>query len=162
MSVARKLLLFGGLGLAAVGMLYGLYYALFGEHQALGAMGGHLTGAFVSAAQREPAQSQAAIASYAAARYRYVRQVDAHSHWIGLAMLLIVLGAAFDRVAFSDRTRLLIATGLLSGSVVFPAGVILQTCACAAATATALAILGAGLVTASLALTLVGFLRSPA
>ena len=48
MSSARKLLVFGGLTLAAVGMLYGLHYAVFVEHQTLDTMGGALaTGAGV-------------------------------------------------------------------------------------------------------------------
>ena len=36
MSVARKVLLIGGFTLAALGMLYGLHYALFVEHQTTG------------------------------------------------------------------------------------------------------------------------------
>ena len=35
MSSARKVLLVGGLSLAALGMLYGLHYAVFVEHQTL-------------------------------------------------------------------------------------------------------------------------------
>jgi len=42
-------------------------------------------------------------------------------------MLLIVLGMAFDQVAFADRTRLRIAIVLLIGAVVFPLGVLVQT-----------------------------------
>ncbi len=103
MSSSRKLLILGGLALAAVGMLYGLYYALFAEHQALDGMGAALTEAFVTAAERHLPQSNAAIDDYARTKYVYLRQVDVHSHWIGLAMLLIALGAAFDRVNFSER-----------------------------------------------------------
>ena len=40
-------------------------------------------------------------------KYDYVRQVDLHSHWIGLAMLMIVLGVVFDEVAFGERARYL-------------------------------------------------------
>ena len=32
MTGSRKLLVLGGMALAAVGMLYGLYYAVFVEH----------------------------------------------------------------------------------------------------------------------------------
>ena len=35
MTGSRKLLIFGGMALAAFGMLYGLQYALFVEHQTL-------------------------------------------------------------------------------------------------------------------------------
>jgi len=77
--------------------------------------------------------------------------VDAHSHWIGLAMLLIVMGAIFDQVAFSDRVRLWIAVALLAGAVAFPLGVMLQTVSRGAFFASALAVLGSALVTIALA-----------
>jgi hypothetical protein len=158
MSNAQKVLIFGGLILAAFGMLYGLHYALFVEHQTLDHMGASLNQAFVAAAQQQSPASSAALASYARTKYAYVRQVDVHSHWIGLAMLLIVLGAAFDNVAFADRTRLSIAIALLTGSVVFPLGILLQTVISGPLPST-LAILGCGLVTAALVITIIGFAR---
>jgi len=162
MSRSRQVLIFGGLALAALGMAYGLYYAVFAEHQALDAMGGLLTGAFLDAARRDPPSAHSAVAAYAAARYDYVRQVDAHSHWIGLAMLLIVLGAAFDQLTLAERLSLPLALALLTGSIAFPLGVILQTLARGAAFASAIAVLGAALVTAALALIALAFLRRPA
>src|SRR6202158_5992440 len=122
MSRARNLLVFGGIALAALGMLYGLHYAVFVEHQTLDQMGGSLATAFVSAAGRNMPQAHAAVDTYGAVKYDYVREVDVHSHWIGLAMLMIVLGIVFDSVAFSERTRLWIALALLLGSVVFSLG----------------------------------------
>ena len=83
-------------------MLYGLHYAVFVEHQTLDRMGGSLAQAFVHAAERNPTEAHGALNSYAATKYDYVRQVDIHSHWIGLAMLLMVLGVVFDSVAFSE------------------------------------------------------------
>jgi hypothetical protein len=70
---------------------------------------------------------EASLQQYREAKYTYDRQVDVHGHWIGLAMLLIVLGIGFDRVNFSERFKLFLALGLLVGSVVFPLGVLLQT-----------------------------------
>ncbi len=163
MSSARKLLIFGGLSLAAIGMLYGLYYALFVEHQTLDRMGGSLATAFVQAADRQWGDSEAAILSYKETKYDYVRQVDAHSHWIGLAMLMIVLGVAFDDVAFGARVRFRIALALLIGSSVFPLGVILQTVDHSVAfwwlVGSVLAIAGSALVIMALAVAAVGFAR---
>jgi hypothetical protein len=150
MNAAQKILIFGGLTLAAFGMLYGLYYALFVEHQTLDRMGGSLAAAFVHAAERRLPEAETAIENYASTKYDYVRQVDAHSHWIGLATLLIVMGVIFDRVAFSLRARLWIAIALLAGAVVFPLGVLLQTSS-HGFFASALAILGSTLVTIALA-----------
>jgi hypothetical protein len=159
MSKARIILLIGGLSLASLGMLYGLYYALFVEHQTLDRMGGSLAQAFVHASERNVPEARTAVDEYASTKYDYVRQVDLHSHWIGLAMVLIVVGAAFDQIRFSERSRIWIAVGLLAGSFVFPLGVILQTVQHGAIFASALAIFGSATVTAALAAVVWGFWR---
>lgn len=158
MSHSQKVLIFGGLILAAIGMLYGLYYAVFVEHQMLDGMGASLSQAFISASERQSPQSTTALASYAREKYVYVRQVDVHSHWIGLAMLLIVLGAAFDHVSFVERIRLWIAITLLIGAIVFPLGVWLQT-VIPAPLPSGLAILGSSCVTVALMFSILGFAR---
>ena len=160
MSPSRMLLLVGGLSLATLGMLYGLHYALFAEHQTLDRMGGSLAQAFSQAAGRNLQPAYDSVDAYASTKFDYVRQVDLHSHWIGLSMLLIVLGAAFDGVAFSERGKLWIAAVLTVGSFVFPLGVILQTLSHGAAYASVLAILGSAVVTAGLAAVAWGFGRS--
>jgi low temperature requirement protein LtrA len=142
-------------------MLYGLHYAVFVEHQALDRMGSSLAGAFANAAERHWDDSQSALIAYRETKYDYVRQVDVHSHWIGLAMLMIVLGVVFDEVAFGDRVRFLIALAMLAGSIVFPLGVILQT-ERMVPLGSALAILGSALVILALGVTAVGFMRGHA
>jgi hypothetical protein len=162
MSGARKLLIFGGIALAALGMLYGLHYAVFVEHQTLDQMGGSLATGFVQAANRQMVEAHASIDDYAAVKYDYVRQVDLHSHWIGLGMLMIVLGVVFDSVMFSRQTQFLLALAFSIGAAIFPLGVILQTLPHGAEYASALAIAGSVLVIASLALIAVGFARQSA
>jgi len=159
MSSARKVLLVGGLCLAALGMLYGLYYAVFVEHQTLDRMGASLAQAFASAAGRDTVAAHGAVDAYASTKYNYVRQVDIHSHWIGLGMLLIVLGAAFDGVALSGRLKTWIAAALVTGSFVFPIGVILQTISHGAVYASWLAIFGSAIVTVALVAVAWGFAR---
>ena len=159
MTRSRSILIFGGLALTAVGMLYGLYYAVFVEHQTLDRMGGTLAQAFASAAQRNSVQSAGALEAYGSTKYDYVRQVDVHSHWIGLAMIMMVIGAAFDRLNFSEGFRNLISLALLVGSFVFPFAVLLQTYHHGSPVAKALAVLGSGLVIAALAATAFGFAR---
>jgi len=156
---SRKLLIFGGVALAAFGMLYGLQYALFVEHQTLDHMGGSLAQSFNAAASRNLGQSQAALEQYGETKYDYVRQIDAHSHWIGLAMLMIVLGVTFERVNFSEGIRQLVAFSLLAGSALFPLAVILQTYHHGAVVLKALAVVGSALVIAALAATAWGFAR---
>lgn len=160
MIPSRKILLFGGIALAAFGMLYGLQYALFTEHQTLDQMGGALAQSFAAAAGRDAAQSHAALVRYGETKYDYVRQVDAHSHWIGLAMLMIVLGVIFNCVKLGEQIRQLIAISLLGGSVLFPLAVILQTYHHGALIFKALAIVGPSLVIAALAAVAWGFART--
>lgn len=158
MSSARKVLIAGGTVLALLGMLYGLHYAVFVEHQTLDRMGGSLASAFVSGAERNLPESRSALDAYAAAKYDYVRQVDLHGHWIGLAMLMIILGVVFDELAFDERARLAIALAMLVGSIMFPLGVILQTLRIGPL-GSALAIAGSALVIAALGATAVGLMR---
>jgi len=160
-STGRKVLLIGGLILALLGMLYGLHYAVFVEHQTLDRMGGSLAQAFVHAAERNPTDAHNALNSYTATKYDYVRQGDIHSHWIGLAMLLMVLGVVFDAVAFSQRTQTGIAVALVTGSFGFPLGVILQTVSHGGSLPSALAIVGSATVTIALGAVVWGFARSP-
>jgi hypothetical protein len=162
MTVSRKILIFGGLALAAVGMIFGLQYALFSEHQTLDQMGGSLAQSFVAAAERNPARSRAALERYGETKYNYVREVDAHSHWIGLAMLMIVLGVVFDGVHFKEDARQFIASSLLAGSILFPLAVILQTYQNSALIFKVLAIVGSGLVIAALVAAAWGFARTRA
>jgi len=161
MSGARKLLIFGGFALAAFGMLYGLHYALLVEHQTLDRMGGSLTTAFVDAAERDMPAAQLAIDEYTDTKYNYVREVDAHSHWIGLAMVMIILGVVLERMTFTERTRFLIALAMALGSFSFPAAVILQTFTHGSPVSSALAITGSALVIAAMVAAAVGFARQP-
>ena len=151
MNDAQKVLIFGGFILAAFGMLYGLHYAIFVEHQTLDRMGGSLAAAFVNAAEGHLPEAESALETYASTKYDYVRQVDVHSHWIGLSMLLIVMGVIFDHVAFSLRVRFWIDIALLAGAFIFPLGVVLQTLSHGAFFPSALAVLGSALVTIALA-----------
>jgi hypothetical protein len=161
MTGSRKVLIFGGLALAAVGMLYGLQYAFFSEHQTLDQMGGSLAQSFAAATGRNTAQSRAALERYGQTKYNYVREVDAHSHWVGLAMLMMVLGVVFDGVHFKEGTRQIIAFSLLAGSILFPLAVILQTYQHGALIFKALAIVGPALIIASLIAAAWGFARTP-
>lgn len=127
MNRSGKTLIIGGLLLVIWGMSYGLWYAVFDEHQTLERIGGSLATAFARAAERDLPAANVALDDYAAAKFEYVREVDVHSHWSGLAVLLFVLGLMFEQVRFEERTRRRLAWALVAGSFLFPLGVILQT-----------------------------------
>jgi hypothetical protein len=158
MSAARRLLILGGIALALLGMSYGMWYAIFAEHQELDGIGKSLASGFSAAAERHPAEAEGALRQYRELKYAYDRHVDVHGHWIGLAMLLIVLGVAFERVKFSESVKLLLAAGLLIGALLFPFGVMLQTFSHGAGPR-ALAVGGSALVIVSLAGMTLGFAR---
>ena len=159
MSGARRLLLLGGIALALWGMSYGLWYAVFAEHQALDRMGASLGAGFNAAAQRDSGAAADALRQYREAKYIYDRQVDVHGHWIGLAMLLMVLGIGFDRVEFRRRPKFLLALGLFLGAIIFPLGVLLQTVS-HGAVPRAVAIAGSAMIIASLVGSVWGLARS--
>jgi hypothetical protein len=158
MSASRRLLIVGGIALALLGMIYGVWYAVFAEHQELDGIGKSLTTSFSAAAKRDSATSGVALGEYRELKYAYDRHVDVHGHWIGLAMILIVLGIGFDRMGFSEQNKMLLATALVLGSFLFPLGVLLQTLS-RGPVQQGLAVAGSVLVIASLAGMTVGFAR---
>jgi hypothetical protein len=159
MTFSRKLLIFGGLALAVWGMGYGIWYAVFIEHQTLDGLGSALATGFMRAAENRMAESQAALADAASRSFVYVRQVDAHGHWIGLGLLLLILGIAFDRVGFGERVRTYLAIALLAGAITFPLGVLLETWNRGTGPQ-GVAIIGSALVILGLCGTALGFARS--
>jgi hypothetical protein len=158
---ARQILLFGGIALAILGMSYGLWYAVFAEHQALDGIGHSLASGFQAVAERNPVAAGSFLLQYREAKYAYDRQVDVHGHWIGLAMLLVVLATAFDHVALSEKLKQLLAWALLLGAALFPLGVLMQTWT-HGALPQAVAILGSALVIASLTAIVFGVFRRQA
>jgi hypothetical protein len=139
------------MALAALGMLYGLHYAIFVEHQILNEIGSSLASTFAHAAEGEQRAAESALVVFREARYKYVRQVDVHSHWIGLAMLMIVLGLAFDGSSRNQRAQSWMAWAMLAGSLIFPLGVILQTANHGKLVGSILAVGGSALVVFALA-----------
>jgi hypothetical protein len=70
----------------------------------------------------------------------------------------MVLALGFDYVGLPERVKMLLACSLLLGSVLFPLGVLMQTWN-HGPLPRAVAILGSALVIASVAGTVLGFLR---
>jgi hypothetical protein len=120
MSSAQRVLILTGIALIACTMAFGVGYALFDEHQTLVGIGTQLATGFMEAAGGDMESS------YAALSQEYRNEVHSHGHWGMLSLILIVLGLAFDRVAFSEKTVLLLACLLATSTVLFPLGVLLQ------------------------------------
>src|SRR5258708_3977377 len=80
MSGSRRLLIIGGIALAIWGMSYGLWYAVFAEHQALDNIGSSLARSFAAAADRNPGVMESSLHDYREAKYVYDRQVGRPRH----------------------------------------------------------------------------------
>lgn len=126
MMRSQKILIYSGLALLVFAMTYGLWYAVFVEHQRLEQVGNSLAASFSAAAAGDMTTSVAQLSAYEDAKYLYVREVDAHSHWAGLAILLVMFGAAFQRVSFTERVRASVAVAFAGCSFVFPLSVLLE------------------------------------
>jgi hypothetical protein len=126
MSSAQRVLILTGIALIAGTMAFGVGYALFDEHQTLVGMGTQLATGFMESAGGDIDSSYAALDAYAALSQEYRNEVHSHGHWGMLSLILIVLGLAFDRVAFAEKTVLLLACLLATSTVLFPLGVLLQ------------------------------------
>src|SRR4030095_9927227 len=77
---SSRLLVVSGAALAIWGMGFGLYYAVFSEHQALNKIGGALAASFVAGAQGDLIAAHDSLQTYADTQFNYVRSVDVHSH----------------------------------------------------------------------------------
>lgn len=132
MKFANKILLLCGLFFTVIGMSYGLWYALFDEHQTLQGMGTTLASSFAMAADNNLNEGIKTLQQFKEISSEYKREVHAHSHIITLSMVMILLSACIHRVSFSERVRNILAIMLVSGTVLFPLGVFLQSFALAA------------------------------
>lgn len=155
MTSARSLLIVGGLVAAIWGMGYGIWYALFDEHQTLTAMGSNLAGGFIHAAAGDLDKARQSLEQFSRWSGEYTLEVHAHGHWIALGMLLMVLGLAIDALRYGQKTRYLLALMLLVGTFVFPTGILLQTTGLAIV-GKVLSVLGSGLLLVSMFLVAIG------
>lgn len=126
MTGSQKVLLSGGLALAILGMAYGFWYAVVDEHPTLERMGVSLASAFAEVAKGEMAQARESLETYGETRFEYIREVHFHGHLVALSTLLLLLGLFFNLLAFSERTRLYLASLLVFGTAALPLGSLLE------------------------------------
>ena len=125
----------------------------------VGKIGGALATSFAKAAAGDMQSSHAALVAYGEAKYLYAREVDVHSHWSGLAILLVLFGALFNRTGFTHRTRMWLASLLSFCSFAFPMSVVLQNFD-HGQLPRVLAIMTSGILILSMLAVAVGFMRS--
>ena len=122
---ARRLLVFGGIALIAMGMLFGDIFAVFVLHQ----NGGQTGQALLDAAQAVAAQDSSAV-NVAFAHIGNLLEdrgtkVDAHVHMIDAGYLALLLALIQPYVALSAWSKKMLARLFLIGGLLLPVGIFL-------------------------------------
>jgi hypothetical protein len=122
---ARRLLVFGGIALVAVGMLYGDIFAVFILHQNAGAQGDALIAASHAIALKNPDGVKAAFNDLGALLESRGTKVDAHVHMIGAGYLALLLALLQPYIALTQKTKKTLAWLFVIGGVLLPMGIFL-------------------------------------
>ncbi len=158
MTSANKTYIVGGLLLVLIGLIFGVYYAIFDEHQTLVAMGMAFAQSFFEAAGGNEAGVSENIETFRANAFEYVREVSFHAHIIELGTLALIIPLFAHRIGWNDSRKLLIARLFIIGSLVFTLGVLSQTLAFSGVTQ-AMAVIGSGLVIACVGVLVLGLFK---
>jgi hypothetical protein len=148
----------GGLVLVLAGLIFGVYYAIFDEHQTLVAMGTAFAQSFFEAAGGNEAGVTENIEIFRANSYEYMREVSVHAHIIELGTLALIVPLFSHRIGWSDGRKLLIARLFIAGSLVFCLGVFSQIFVLSVLTQ-ALAVIGSGLVIVCVGVLVLGLFK---
>jgi len=126
MRAENRILITTGLTLLAATIFFGLWYAIFDEHQTLVNMVESLTSAFAQAASGNVQQAHAAIDHYASTAAEYRLEVHFHGHFGFLGLIMILLGLVVHTLGFDEANRKRLAVLLGGSGFLFPVGVYLQ------------------------------------
>jgi hypothetical protein len=122
---ARRLLVFGGIALIAVGMLFGDLFAVFLLHQNGGRTGVALLAATQAVAAGDTAAVKEAFGRIGDLMEDRGTKVDTHVHMIDAGYLALVLALIQPYVALTARKKKLLAKMFVAGGVLLPLGIFL-------------------------------------
>jgi hypothetical protein len=122
---ARRILIFGGIALIAVGMLFGDIFAVFVLHQNGGATGAALMQAANAAAAHDPAGVKIAFAQIAGLLEDRGTKVDTHVHMIDAGYLALLIALLQPYVQFSQNAKKRLAKLIVAGGFLLPLGIFL-------------------------------------
>jgi hypothetical protein len=126
MRTENRILIVAGLALIAATIFFGLWYAIFDEHQTLVGMVESLTSAFAQAASGNLDKAHAAIDQYASTAAEYRLEVHFHGHFGFLGLIMVLLGLVAHTLGFNAANRKRLAAVLGASGFLFPVGVLLQ------------------------------------
>jgi len=122
----NRILILTGLAMIALTMFFGLWYAVFDEHQTLVGMIVAMMNGFLEAARGNLPEAYGAMEEYGRISKEYRREVHFHGHWGFLSLILILYGLVAHTMHFSQRARVRVAACLAASAALFPFGVLLQ------------------------------------
>ena len=122
---ARRLLIFGGIGLILGGMLFGDIFAVFGLHQNAGHTSAVLLAAAQAVGHQNPAAVRGAFAEIGDLLEDHGTKVDTHAHMIDVGYLALLLALIQPYVAWSAKVKKRLAKCFLLAAVLLPIGIFL-------------------------------------
>lgn len=122
---ARRLYIFGGIGLIACGLLFGDIFAVFILHQNAGRQGEALIAACRAIAAGDVATVNQVFSHLGELLEDRGTKVDAHVHVIGAGYLALLLGLIQPYIAFTRKTKKNLAVLFVTGGVLLPVGIFL-------------------------------------
>src|SRR6478672_6718193 len=122
---ARRLLVFGGIALIAVGMLFGDVFAVFVLHQNGGQTGQALLAACEAASTGNSIAVKEIFQRVGGLLEDRGTKVDAHVHMTDAGYLALLLALVQPYVAFPPRRRKLLAGLFVLGGLCLPVGIFL-------------------------------------
>jgi len=121
----RRVLIFGGIALIAGGMLFGDIFAVFVLHQNGGQAGQELLAATRAVAVGDSAGVEKHFAEIGGLLEDHGTKLDAHTHMTAAGYLALLLALLQPYVAFSFRTRKMLAQLFVAGGLLLPLGIFL-------------------------------------
>jgi hypothetical protein len=122
---ARRLLVFGGISLVAVGMLFGDIFAVFILHQNAGQQGAALIAASEAVAAGNATAVNNIFANLGGLLEDRGTKVDAHVHMIGAGYFALMLALVQPYIALSPKTKKLLAALFITGGTLLAVGIFL-------------------------------------
>ena len=126
MASQQRLVIIIALSLILISSLAGAFFAFSVEQETLLKLREQYETAFVSAAGNDLQTASASLQHAEKLNYRYVRIIDAHTHIIKLATLLLLISLLLPLLNWACKIQLRFAMTLATGCVLFPASIFLQ------------------------------------
>jgi hypothetical protein len=124
MSGAQRKLAAAALLLVAAGILFGFGHAVAVRYNTLPVL--QYRAQWTTAALAAQHGPNEAIQAAGRNSYTYTRVVDAHTHVIKLATVLLILALIYPLVSLPEKRKRMLAIMFLAGNCVFPLGVLAE------------------------------------